>query len=187
MRQISKKTNSEIITNKYQYPNDSGLIREILDSEQDFFCAYTEEYLTPGFARDVEHFNPTLKNTAADNYNNWFSASSRINRRKGSKPRWKRHQPILHPCSNDLEKRLIYKDGFYIPANIGDAEVLNLRSFLFLNDFGLPNARIAYIKGLKYLLAEFKNDSSKLKTFLLKDKSIIKYRTAIKTELGLDL
>ena len=156
-----------------------------LEFEQDYFCAYCEEFFTPGYGRDVEHFNPTLKKTNQDNYNNWFSGSTRFNRKKGSTARWNKYQPLIAPTDKDLETRLIYKNGHYIASNSGDKEAENLRDFVFLNDYGLPVARIAYINSLKYLLLNaFNNDPASLLAFLSANKKEIRYRTAIKAEFG---
>ena len=187
MKSIVKNPDSVIVTSGYQYPGNNTEILAALDIEQDYFCAFTEEHLTPGFARDVEHFDPTLKNTSADGYNNWFSASTRINRRKGSIPRWNRCQPSLYPTNPNLGTRLIYNNGHYIVPDPNDDEAKNLRDFLFLNAFGQPIARQAYINNLKTLLTLFQNDLEELKAFLLNDPNSIKYRTAINIELGIVL
>lgn len=187
MRRLIKPTTSIIVTSTYTYPRDKTLILNALDNEQEFYCAYTEECFTPGYARDVEHFDPTLKKTPGDGYSNWFSASTRFNRRKGSKDRWRKYQPIMHPTNADLESRLIYQNGHYILKDPNDIEAKNLRDFLFLNDMGLPDGRIAYIKNLKFLLQNFGNSKTELESFLKADKGSIKYRTAIKTELGINL
>jgi hypothetical protein len=184
MKRIIKKRRSVIVVNGYTYPDNSALIRAELDNEQNNLCAYTEEYLSPGYSRDVEHFNPTLKKTPRDGYKNWFSASSLINSHKGSKPRWDKYQPILHPTSPDLETRLLYDAGYYIPARISDIEAKNLKDLVFLNDFGFPEARIAYINSLKDL---FGTDLVKMKAHLTKYPQMVKFRRALETEFGIVL
>ncbi len=187
MQSILKISTSQILANQYEYPRDRVQILKILDQEQNNFCAYTEEYCSPGFSRDVEHFDPTLKNTVRDSYYNWFSASSRINRKKGSKKRWSKYQPILHPTASDLPIRLIYSDGYYIKANPTDIQAENLSRYLLLNDLGLPKERKDYIDCLKHLLRGFNNSIESLKAFLLKYPNIVKYKTAIQTEFGIVL
>lgn len=187
MKRIVRPAVSNIVTNGYIYPDNRELIITELNAEQSNFCAYTEEYLCPGYARDVEHFDPTLKNTPGDGYNNWYSASHRLNGSKGSKPRWLSHQPILYPTSADLESRLLYKDGYYILADPNDVHAKNLREFVFLNEYGLPGHRIAYINSLKFLLSEFGNDKAKLKCFLILFPERVNYRRAIETEFGIVL
>ena len=185
MKRITRPKKSKIVSNSYCYPGDRKAILDELDIEQGYFCAYPEERPSPGFARDIEHFNPMLKNTLTDGYPNWFSASTRVNRRKGSKPRWMRHQPIIDPTCATLETRLVYNDGLYIVANVSDTEANNLTEFLRLNDFGLPEARRAYIANLKYLYKEFGNSKVKLKNYLLKFPNQVNYRRAIETEFGI--
>jgi hypothetical protein len=187
MKRIAKPDTSPIIVNSYTYPIDKVAILAQLEIEHDSYCAYTEEYFCPGYARDIEHFNPTLKNTTGDGYQNWFAASTRFNRKKGSKARWLKHQPILHPTDANLETKLIYEAGYYIATDPNDVHTKNLQKFLFLNDLGLPRARIAYINMLKELLKGYNGDLDKLRDFLLKNTVLIKYRTAIKTELNIIL
>ena len=187
MKRIVRPVVSNIITNSYTYPINRILIIQELNDEQNNFCAYTEEYLTPGYARDVEHFNPTLKDTIADGYDNWHSASHLINNHKGSDPRWKLHQPILYPTSIDLESRILYKDGYYIVSNPHDDEAQHLIDYVFLNDFGLPEARKAYIDSLKFTLSSYGNDLEKLRGFLVMFPARVQYRRAIETEFGIVL
>jgi hypothetical protein len=85
MKRILKKPDSEIVRQKLSYPKDAQKIKEILEVEQECFCAYTEERITAGYAVDVEHFNPTLKNTPADGYGNWFVVSHKWNNKKRAK------------------------------------------------------------------------------------------------------
>lgn len=187
MKQIIKSPISPITKTPYVYPADREKILSELEIEQEFFCAYTEDNLSPGYSRDVEHFDPSLKGTPKDDYANWFAVSSRLNRKKGSKPRWLKHQPILHPTSSDLQKRLLYSNGYYIVANIKDKEAKNLKDFLFLNQLGFPEARKSYINSLKTILDAFGNNISDLEKFLRTNPSQIRFRTAIKTEFGITL
>jgi hypothetical protein len=187
MKRVFRTGNSVIVSSGYRYPNHRVAILEVLDKEQEFYCAYTEEnFRIPCYTREVEHFNPTLKGTPLDCYDNWFSASGRLNRKKGSIERWQRNQPILHPTSQKLEQHLIYKDGYYINSNPKYKKAKNLKDFLMLNEFGLPEARIAYIDSLKELLSVFGSLDS-LKQFLIKHPIQVQYRTAIKTEFGISL
>lgn len=181
MKKIIKIGNSKIIRRGYIYPQNNVEILEVLEKEQQLRCAYTEENLTPGYGRDVEHFNPILKGTVSDGYNNWFCACTRFNRKKGSTPRWLIHQPILHPTSFDLESRLLYQDGYYILAKRNDVEANNLRKYLFLNKYGLPKSRKSYIDRLKFM---FGTDITGMKNYFNKFPDDYKYTRAIETEFG---
>ncbi len=101
MKRIEKKDNSEVIIKNLKSPKDNFKIREILEKEQSNFCAYTEYRLTAGFARDLEHFNPKIKNTNKDNYYNWFVVSHKWNNKKYTK--WSNFQPILNPTAKNFD------------------------------------------------------------------------------------
>jgi CRISPR/Cas system Type II protein with McrA/HNH and RuvC-like nuclease domain len=85
MRRIIKKPDSMIATQELSYEKHKTQIKEVLLQEQNYFCAYTDDRISPAFAKDIEHFNPTLKTTDADNYHNWFMVSHEWNMHKGTK------------------------------------------------------------------------------------------------------
>src|SRR5688572_30130939 len=110
MRKVNKEINSNILANKLNYisgnsTNNKKLVEELL-AEQKGYCAYTDEYISRTDAKDVEHFNPTLKDTPDDSYSNWFVVKHQWNMEKGEK--WERFQPVLHPTADDLEERIKY-------------------------------------------------------------------------------
>jgi CRISPR/Cas system Type II protein with McrA/HNH and RuvC-like nuclease domain len=76
MRKIVKHPNSIVISEKLRYKDGNSLnnskISKVLYNEQKGFCAYTEEYIGRADAKDIEHFNPTLKGGNEDGYYNWF-------------------------------------------------------------------------------------------------------------------
>ncbi|MGF7215961.1 hypothetical protein GGR92_002101 [Spirosoma lacussanchae] len=154
MRRIEKKSDSLIVQESLSYREGNGKqIANLLRAEQNSICAYTEEYLGRADKADVEHFNPTLKNTDQDGYQNWFLVKAQWNTEKGHTARWLKHQPILHPTSEDLQERIVYSNGQYILSNEDDIEAKNLRSYLKLDDEQLDKARIYYIQRLKDDLA----------------------------------
>ena len=72
MKRIIKKENSEIIEEALKYivgnSTNNKRISNFLFKEQKGFCAYTEEYIGRSDAKDIEHFNPTLKGKDEDSY-----------------------------------------------------------------------------------------------------------------------
>lgn len=147
MKRIIKHCASQACTMMYKKgyaPNNAKLL-EILLTEQHHLCAYSEEYITATDARDVEHFNPNLKYTDADSYQNWFAVKHKINNAKREK--WQ--EPILHPTALDLEKRIVYDNGDYLVADESDIAAQNLIDLIGLNDFDLPEARRKYIERRK--------------------------------------
>ena len=77
MRKAIKYPDSKIITGHLKYVSGNSAnnkkITEVLRLEQKNFCAYTDEYMCIiTDAQDIEHFNPKLKDTPEDSYDNWF-------------------------------------------------------------------------------------------------------------------
>ena len=61
MKRIEKLKHSA--GQQLRYPKDKKKIIALLLKEQGYLCAYTEARITATYAKDVEHFNPTLKET----------------------------------------------------------------------------------------------------------------------------
>jgi len=182
MKRINKIADSQIIVQNLIYKKNSSnkKIREILEKEQDYYCAYTEFPLSREVAVDIDHFNPTLKNTARDNYNNWFAISTVWNREKSKT--WK--EPILHPSANDFEERVLYDKVTHIYySNKEDKEAENLILLLKLNDFGLASQRKDYIKELKSKLSKGEKSIEQV----IKSQKQIKYRRAVETTFDIKL
>ncbi len=163
-----------------RYPTHKKEIRLILESEQQFFCAYTEERISAISSIDVEHFNPTFKNTINDGYENWFAVSHKWNQIKKDE-QWANLQPILHPTAKDIEERLFYKDGYYVNSP-EDVLTENLKRFLDLNNMTLVTERKKYIQRLKFLETKLN-----LEEYLDKYPNDVYYRRAIKSEFDISL
>jgi hypothetical protein len=154
MRRIEKNEDSLIIKEGLSYQKgDSKRIAEILREEQYSICAYTEEYMGRADKADVEHFDPTIKPTDRDGYQNWFLVKAQWNNEKGRKARWIKHQPLIHPTAVDFEERIKYNEGHYVLHDADDTEAKNLRSYLKLDDEELARQRIFYIERIKEEIA----------------------------------
>jgi hypothetical protein len=190
MRRAIKYPDSEIIKNNIKYiPNNTAnnkKIAAILFKEQKNFCAYTDEYLSRADARDIDHFNPTLKNTEADNYYNWFLIKTQWNKEKSNK--WKNYQPVLHPTADDFEERVVYAEGDYVADNKSDIEAKNVISLLKLDDAALADERKRYIKRKHEEIKIFEQDAATFFAVLIKeDPSRVCYLRAIKEEFKVDV
>ncbi|MFN8354322.1 MAG: hypothetical protein U0Y10_07750 [Spirosomataceae bacterium] len=186
MRRQIKKEDSIILQSNWQYPTHGSQIREILLHEQRNLCAYTETYLAGRTdTKDIEHFDPTLKNTEDDNYQNWFLVKHQWNSEKASK--WTRFQPILHPTADDFEERVVYKDGIYIHRE-HDKEAKNLIDLLQLNDKELVDERRGYIKARKKSITAKGQLAEVYFQNLLKDEpNRVYFIRAIEEEFGISL
>ncbi len=189
MRRVIKDSDSRIVTENLKYKSGtstSKIISEILLTEQKSFCAYTDEYISRTDAKDIEHFNPKLKNTTQDNYYNWFLVKHQWNKEKSYK--WDKYQPILHPTANDFEERVIYIDGDYFAKSDLDVEAKNLISLLKLDDAELANKRKRYIARKREEVKVFGQDPLTFFSLLIDDDTCqVSYLRAIKEEFGIDI
>ncbi|OCB76637.1 HNH endonuclease domain-containing protein [Flavobacterium crassostreae] len=148
MRRIVKNPNSLVRKNELNYiegnSNNNLKISKILYSEQKGFCAYTEEFIGRADAKDIEHFNPNLKNTPQDSYINWSLVKHQWNTEKSNK--WDKYQPILLPTDSSFEDRIVYDNGDYRVSDSKDNEAFNLIKLIKLDDIILANQRKNYIK-----------------------------------------
>lgn len=148
MRRIIKDDASLLNENDLKYiegnSNNNLKISKILYSEQKGFCAYTEEFIGRADAKDIEHFNPTLKNTAQDSFANWSLVKHQWNIEKSNK--WNKHQPVLLPTDSSFEDRVVYDNGDYRASDSNDIEATNLIKLLKLDDIILADQRKKYIK-----------------------------------------
>ncbi len=186
MKRIIKNPASEIITKKIIYKNgDNKNLGKLLLKEQKSFCAYTEEYIGINDAVDIEHFNPNLKYTPNDSYDNWFMVKHKPNNLK--RTNW--IEPVLHPSSEDFENRLIYFDGyfFYKP---GDIETKNLIDLLNLNNEIFVKKRKKYIERRKEMISSrgFEGkEKSYFEELINTEIDLIKYLRAIQEEFKIDI
>ena len=186
MKRIFKNPNSKIVLDNLRYKTngDNSKLAKILLSEQKNFCAYTEEYIGINDARDIEHFNPNLKDSIQDNYENWFCVKHKPNMHKSTK--W--FDEVLHPIVEGFEERLIYNDGAFFPANENDIETSNLISLLDLNNEILVKDRQKYIARRKEAIEDYKKAPTKYKKKKIKEEIWqVRYLRAIETEFGNDI
>lgn len=184
MKRIIKHPDSEIIKQKiiYKKSGNSGL-STILLKEQKSFCAYTEEHIGYNDAVDIEHFNPNLKYTDKDSYQNWFMVKHKPNNLK--RTNW--IEPILHPTAEDFETRLIYFDGYFIHQP-EDIETKNLIDLLNLNDEIFVKNRKKFIERRKDRINELNisaNDYFQEK--INSEVDSIKYLRAIQEEFNINI
>lgn len=189
MRKAVKYPDSRILTDHLKYVSGNSAnnrkIAEVLRLEQKSFCAYTDEYMGRSASPDIEHFNPELKDTPADSYNNWFLVKHQWNKEKSYK--WDKYQPILHPTSHNFEVRVIYKDGDYFACSNSDVEAKNLIRLLQLDDMGLADEWKRYIKRKREEI-KLTPDALTFFSILIEDDICqVSYLRAIKEEFKIDL
>lgn len=190
MKRIIKKEDSEITEQNLSYlvgnSANNKKISVILYKEQKGFCSYTEEFIGRTDAKDIEHFNPTLKGTDEDSYNNWFLVKHQWNKEKASK--WEKFQPILHPTDATFENRILFLKGDYVLADSEDIEAKNLISLLKLDDIILADERKKYIKRKKEEMQIFDVDANTFfKILIHDDMKQVSYLRAIDEEFNINI
>lgn len=189
MRRANRLRDSAILTQQLRYisgnsPNNKN-IALILWDEQQGFCAYTDEHLSRTDAQDVEHFNPTLKDTPQDNYENWLLVKHRWNNEKKSK--WGKFQPCLLPTADDFEDRIKYIGGDYVAAE-DDDEAQKLIELLKLDDPALADKRKGYIKTTRnHMELDGREPKEFFKQLLKTNRPHVHYSRAIREEFGVDI
>ena len=179
MKHIVKLQNSEIVLKKWRYPTHRTKIMSCLEVEQAYFCAYTEYRFDPGCARDIEHFNPNLKNTSSDGYENWYAVSHRWNNKiKGTN--W--FAPCYSPSDVEVETVYTYSNGYYL-YDRSDIKADNLAKLVGLNEPDLVEERDNYVKSLQYLI----DGGIDLKKYFEKFPKRMLFRTAVNKVFGLTL
>jgi hypothetical protein len=153
MRRTIKLNSSTVVVERLSYKDGhNNELRQLLADEQHNICAYTETHLGPSDDAHIDHFNPLLKGTTEDSYQNWFLIKGLWNTKKARK--WIDYQPILHPTAPDLEQRIVYIDGDYAAADPNDIEATNLIRLLGLDNARLADQRKRYITRTKRDIAD---------------------------------
>jgi hypothetical protein len=184
MRYLKKSPQSPIIANGWQYEKQSDRpnIRDALKREQMGFCAYSEEYLSPITQVEIEHFDPDLKETAADSYWNWYAVISWMNSHKSKKiaP----YKPILNPSSPDITQRIKYEKGLFVTTDSNDREAKNLIDFLGWNRPEVCEARRAHVSRIRDLQQLCGDDPLFFDT-LIHHPENLSFFSALQVELGI--
>ena len=187
MNYLSKSEDSIILAENWTYATKShrSRIRGALLEEQQGYCAYTEDFMTPTHAIDVEHFNNTLKGTDNDDYWNWYAVNHKSNLKKLSIVKF---LPIMKPYDVTLKDRIFYADGEYQVFDKSDIEAENLISFLSWNDPALAERRADVVAHLRYVRDSlFGGDEDDFIAYLRKRPENLRFITVLRVELGIDL
>lgn len=191
MRRIKKPPDSKAKTLQYSKNNahHNRKIKDILLAEQKNICAYTESYVAREDGCDVDHFNPELKATDDDGYDNYFAVKSQWNKEKSSTAKWMKFQPILHPTDDTFESRIHFHppDARYF-ADVRDVAANNLINFLNLNDPDLKRQRHLYLeRKRKELERSLESPDIHFKNLLTAEPQAVYYIRAINETFGINV
>jgi hypothetical protein len=190
MRYLKKVPTSEIVQQNLNYKKGATVanrkIRQILSAEQLGFCAYSERFLRPLDAFDVEHFDPRLKHTDQDSYWNWYSVLHWVNQHKAKKI--EPFEPLLAPYADDLMTRIRYAEGIFVPIDPNDHLVQNLIDFLGVNRPEVYEERRKHVRRIVAQQNLYMTAGWSKETFwddLVDDPDKLSFFSALQAELGL--
>lgn len=191
MRKQIKTNSSKILLENIEYHpgGDNSKLRELLFVEQKGFCAYTETYLGRTDQKDIDHFNPTKDFIDRNKYHNLFLCKALWNKEKSNK--WGDFQPMLNPCCDEFEDRVIFNKDLKIfeANNDEDIEAKNLVSFLKLDDPDLANERKRYLKRMKEISESYGCSLEELFSKIIEkfDFDNLRFIRSVTEEYGFDL
>ena len=193
MKYLKKDPASKIIEENLTYIENctttNRRLRELLEVEQNHFCAYTEKKISNLDSVEVEHFDPKLK--GHDDYYNYYAVIRCANQKKTAKERKKRFSGAPFFESRFFQKpagfadRIAYvaEDHVYEERSEKDEEAKMFIDYLSLNDFSLVVDRTNHISRLRALF----DDSEALKAYLTSHPEETSFPTAIEAAFGITL
>lgn len=186
MRYLRKSEQSAIIKQGWRYATSHhrSHIRNELLKEQNNFCAYTERYITPIDACDIEHFDDRKKNTDEDSYWNWYAVHHWINLRKRPIEHF---LPIMSPYDETLSERVRYSDGEFRAVDETDIEAIHLIEFLGWNDPTIAAYRAKTVARIKDLRALFNGDDALFLAYMTARPEYLSFISVLEVELSLSL
>lgn len=186
MRYLRKSLHSKIIKQgcRYATQHHRPQIRNELLKEQQNFCAYTERYIEPVDACDIEHFDERKKSSDDDSYWNWYAVHHWINLRKRSIEHF---LPILSPYDETLADRVCYRNGEFQAVNLTDHEALHLIEFLGWNDPTLAAYRAKTVARIKDLRTLFDDDDAMFLAYITARPEYLSFISVLEVEFGLPL
>lgn len=185
MRYLRKSESARQVSPEWTYPKYAVKIRAALIDEQRGFCAYSERYIRNTDSSDVEHFDPRLKNTESDGYENWYAVLHWMNSHKPRKI--EPYEPLLAPHTGEVTERIVYRDGLFEPASAGDQPAKNLINYLGWNKPEVYRDRQKHVNRIRAVRELFDGSNDEFVEFLKTDPDNLSFATALAYELGLEL
>lgn len=181
MRYLAKHPTSEAMG--LGYPMDAVRIRQILVEEQAGYCAYTEKWLSPTESVDVDHFDPRLKHTSKDGYDNWYAVLhwQNLHRPRSIEP----FLPLADPTA-DLSERVVCRRGIFYARDPSDLEASNLIQWLGWNLPDLVRERLQHVSRIRRARSLF-SSPGELLDWLRSDPPQLSFASTLRAELALPL
>lgn len=197
MKFLAKDPDSTILAEKLVYRHRHGRnnarLRALLRDEQRGYCAYTEKRLSSQDSYDVEHFDPRLKGTGADDYYNYYCTLHTANQRKRRNEASLRHAGLFtdrfyqEPGGFQRRIRYIADEGVYEEIDPDDDAARALIAYLGLNAHELCEERRKHVARLRDTFARANWSPAQQLEHLSAYPVELSYPTALAAALQLDL
>jgi hypothetical protein len=192
MKFLSKRADSQILLENLVYNNNADnnrRIRDLLMAEQFNFCAYTEKYLQPLDAVEVEHFNSAIKNTGKDGYYNYYAVIrvANIYKKDEAYANATFFQSLFFQDDQALNTRIGFANNIYYEIDENDAEARDFIDFLGLNDSRLAEQRAKHVKRLKETFTAAGFSDEQIINHFTNNKEELSHLTAIEREFNMNL
>ncbi len=190
MQFLSKNKESDILKASlvYKPKGDNTVLRDKLIAEQFNYCAYTEKYLQPLEQVDVEHFDSSKKNTADDNYYNYYAVITTANK-------YKKDEEYVGASfftnkffqnKTELDNRIGFANNIFYEKQDADTEARDFIDFLGLNHPKLSQERKTHIKRMTGHFTNAGYGIDKIQSYFKEYPSELSFITALNVEFDFD-
>ena len=185
MKFLSKNNTSEIFINElvYRSKKDNSSLNLKLLIEQKNFCAYTEKYIQGNDSTEVEHFNPSLKES--DDYYNYYAAVTTANKYKKYKGA-SFFENLFFQNEVELKKRISFSNNIFFEIDEADIEARDFIDFLGLNHPKLYEERSSHVLIMKSCFSSPDYTIEKIKEHFILYKSHLSFITALNAAFNYD-
>ncbi len=193
MKFLAKNPDSPIFSHGMKYLENRSVSNKALHDEllkeQHNFCAYTERYILPTDATEVEHLNSSIK--YEDDYFNYYVVKRKANLWKMAQDKKYQnasfHENHFFQNKQQLNARIKFEDGQYPAIEDLDIEATNFIEFIGMNHPDLFGERLSHINRLKNLFSDNGFDDEKKRQMFREEMRQLDFITAIEVEFNLNL
>ncbi len=191
MKFLSKSKASVILTEGVMYRENSSKnnerLKKMLMAEQKGYCAYTEKYLQPMDAVEVEHLDATKK--YADDYYNYYAVLRNANLYKqDEKYRGASFlESLFFHNAVAVSERIGFRENVFYELDENDTEARAFIDFLNLNHPALSGQRATHLALLQSTFNDAGYDSEAIIIYFKKHPEQLSFVTALEAGLGVHL
>jgi hypothetical protein len=191
MKFLSKSNESNIFQQGLVYRRNAAKtnhqLKQLLVVEQNGYCAYTEKYLQPLDAVEVEHLDTAKK--YADDYYNYYAVIRKANLyKKDEKYRGASFlESLFFHNAVAVSERIGFKENVFYEVDENDVEARAFIDFLNLNHPALSGQRATHLALLQSTFNDGRYDKEAIVRYFKKHPEQLSFLTALEAGLGIPL